>query len=76
MDESGGENAITVAIITQISLPVYLSALLNTGINHHHIQCTVSYHTQGHTKRTNIILSGRENNIVYRGRTAIILFNK
>lgn len=71
-----GKNAITVAIITQISLPLYLSPLFNTGINHHHIHYAASYHTQGRTKRTNIILSGRENNIVYRARTTIALFNK
>lgn len=71
-----GKNAITVAIITQISLPLYLSPLFNTGINHHHIHYATSYHTQGRTKRTNIILSGRENNIVYRARTTIALFNK
>lgn len=76
MDEAGGKNAITVAIITQISLPLYLSPLFNTGINHHHIHYAASYHTQGRTKRTNIILSGRENNIVYRARTTIALFNK
>lgn len=70
------ENAITVAIITQISLPLYLSPLFNTGINHHHIQYVASYHTQGRTKRTNIILSGGENNIVYKARTTIALFNK
>lgn len=38
------ENAITLAIITQISLPV----LLNTGINHRHIQqAAAAYRTQG-----------------------------
>lgn len=71
-----GENAITVAIITQISLPLYLSELFNTGINHHHIYYAASYHTRGRSKRTNIILSGWENNIVYRARTTIGLFNK
>lgn len=75
MDESGRENAITVAIITQISLPLYLSPLFNTEINHHHIHYAASYHKQGRTKRTNI-LSGRENNIVYKARTTIALFNK
>ena len=60
-----GENAITVAIITQISLPLHLSPLFNARINHHHIRYAASYHTQGHTKRTNITLPSRENNIVY-----------
>lgn len=70
------ENAITVAIITQISLPLYLSLLFNTRINHHHVHYAASHRTQGRAKRTNMILSGKENNAVYRAGTTIALFNK
>lgn len=71
-----GKNAITVAIITQISLPLYLSPLFNTGINHHHIHYAASYHTQGRTKRTNIILSGRETTLsIEQGQQSLSLIN-